>query len=152
MGGVVVTVAALGAVLAQGQGDNPITFSVPHCEGHCTLMPWELEPLKSETVEGHLEFRCQTSCTVEQSIRAAAALYGVAYSRLSCLVRRESTNNPTATNGPYAGLTQFDAQTWSLTPYREFSRFNGWANVHAAAYLLSRGGGSRWPVWARGEC
>ena len=140
---------ALAGVLAQTQGAD---LHLPLCDGDVCPRLDSDAVYKDQEVTGELEGRCPPSCTVQESIRAAAALYGIPYTRLSCLVRRESTYNPNATNGPYAGLAQFDAQTWTLTPYREYSRFNGWANIHAAAYLLSLGQGSRWPVWARGEC
>jgi hypothetical protein len=109
--------------------------------------PVDLEDVgaKTEQVTGTLRHYCPPSCTVDESIRDAASTYGLSYTRLSCLARRESTYNPAAVNGRYMGLYQFDAPTWQLTPYGESSPFNAWAAAHGAAYLIARGEGSRWP-------
>ena len=107
-----------------------------------------VEDVKTDIVHGTLQYYCPPNCTLDQILSQASTLYGVSRSRLECLVRRESTNNPNAnTNPSYVGYTQFDIPTWQLTPYRIYDRTNGWANIHAAAYLISRGDGDRWPVW-----
>jgi len=113
--------------------------------------PAEPEATPTHVVEGASQ-ACPPMCTVDESIRIAANTYGVSYTRLNCLAFRESTWNPNARNGPYFGLMQFDMATWVLTPYHDYSPFNAWASANGAAYLISRGQGSRWPVWARGEC
>lgn len=101
--------------------------------------------IKIEEVHGTLE-RCQT---VVCSIQLAASTYGVPLNRLTCLARRESTNNPNAISpdGRYHGLMQFDYPTWRLTPYANQSIYNGEASALAAAYLISRGESRRWPVY-----
>lgn len=106
--------------------------------------------LKTNQVDGTLQDLCPPICSIEQAISSAALNHNVSYQRLLCLARRESTFNPNASsNPPYMGLMQFDQPTWNLTPYSSYSPYNAWASANAAAYLISRGGGSRWPVWSQ---
>lgn len=95
--------------------------------------------------------RCQPRCSrvdVDRAIHDAAVTYGVSEARLSCLARRESTMNPSASNGRYAGLYQFDGPTWLLTPWTSESPYEPWPAAQGAAFLISRGQGSRWPPLA----
>lgn len=87
--------------------------------------------------------------TVEDALLNAAATYNVSYNRLRCLAFRESTMNPYAYNpaGPYYGLMQFNESTWALTPYAHSSYYDEYASASAAAYLISIGQSSRWPVY-----
>ncbi len=110
----------------------------------------ELPDIKTEVVNGTLnELPATLILTLDQSIQHAASMYNVSYTRLRCLAQLESTMNPNAVSpgGRYHGLTQFDSTTWQLTPYRTSSVYDGYANIHAAAYLISIGQSSRWPVW-----
>lgn len=102
---------------------------------------------KIDEVEGTLQYYCPPSCTLQQSLSSASSMYNVSQSRLACLVRRESTNNPNAQNGQYMGYTQFNWQAWGQTPYANYSPYNGWANIHAAAYVISIGQSSRFEAW-----
>ena len=50
--------------------------------------------------------------------------------------------------GTYKGLFQYYPSTWSgsWNPWRGESIYNGWAQIRATAYALSRGmGRSQWP-------
>lgn len=104
---------------------------------------------KTDEVQGTLEHVCPPACTLPQIIAQASTLYNVSPTRLACLVRRESTNNPNAVSpsGRHFGYTQFDNSTWRETPYRDYSVFNGWANIHAAAYMISIGQANRFEAW-----
>lgn len=60
----------------------------------------------------------------------------------------ESGFNPNAYNGieGATGVFQFLYGTWLGTPYRNYSRTNGWANVEAAWYVFARDGHT-WREW-----
>lgn len=107
-----------------------------------------IDPIKVEEVEGYLTYPPCNS--VQCSLQLASSIYNVPLSRLTCLALRESTFNPFAQNGPYLGLMQFDAPTWRLTPYSHRPRTDHEASALAAAYLISQGQSSRWPIWNRG--
>lgn len=87
--------------------------------------------------------------SVDHAIRVGAAAYGVSPSRLRAVAHCESTLNPGATNGPYAGLFQFGTPLWSKTPVREFSRTDPYAAALAAGWAFSRGMSSHWPHCGR---
>ena len=48
------------------------------------------------------------------------------------------------------GVFQFMLATWNETPYRSYSRYNAWANIHAAYWLYERDGDS-WREWTCGR-
>lgn len=78
--------------------------------------------------------------------------YGVNKQVLSKIAYCESTFNPNAVNGPYAGMFQFVTSTWvadrksmGLDPDPNL-RFNAEEAVKTTAYKISRGGIGAWPV------
>ena len=87
--------------------------------------------------------------SVDHAIRVGAATFGVSPSRLRAVAHCESTLNPAATNGPYAGLFQFGTPLWSKTPVSEFSRTDPYAAALAAGWAFSRGMSSHWPHCGR---
>jgi SLT domain-containing protein len=46
-----------------------------------------------------------------------------------------------------SGVFQFLASTWRTTSYAGYSRFNAWANIHAAHQVFVRDGYS-WREWS----
>ena len=80
-------------------------------------------------------------------IRIACKKYGVSASSLQRLMILESGGRRTA-GTTYKGLFQYYPSTWtgSWNPWRRHSIFNGWAQIRATAYAISRGmGPSQWP-------
>ena len=80
------------------------------------------------------------------------AEYGVDPNVLRSIAYCESTNNPAAVNGPYAGLFQFVTSTWvanrnamGLDPDPAL-RFDAEEAIRTAAYKISRDGTGAWPV------
>lgn len=70
--------------------------------------------------------------------------------RMDCVIQRESRWTPGAQN-PHStagGLAQILLSTWLSTPQgqRGESRFNPYANIDGAAWLVTAGGG--WRHWA----
>ncbi len=130
-------VATAGALLQAG---GPEGFGIPQLD---------TDDVKTDEVQGTLEYHCPPTCATDMAIRIAAATYGVPYTRLNCLARLESTFNPNAQNGRFYGLYQFDEPTFALTPFAQYGRSNAYASAMGAAYLIARGEGSRWPPLAR---
>jgi soluble lytic murein transglycosylase-like protein len=78
--------------------------------------------------------------------------YGVSPLLLREIAACESSFNPRAVNGPYAGLFQFCTSTWvsnrqamGLNPDPEL-RFNAEEAIKTTAYKISRDGTGAWPV------
>jgi soluble lytic murein transglycosylase-like protein len=81
--------------------------------------------------------------------------YGVNEQTLSKIARCESTFNPRAINGPFAGLFQFTAETWASTrkllnldPNPEL-RFNPEEAIKTASFKIANDGTGAWPVCGR---
>jgi hypothetical protein len=73
--------------------------------------------------------------------------YGVSATGLYRMMMLESDGRP-AVGTTYKGLFQYYPSTWSgaWNPWRRESIFNGWAQIRATAYALSKGmGPSQWP-------
>ena len=80
-------------------------------------------------------------------IEIAAAKYGVSVAGLHRMMILESGGRRTV-GGMYKGLFQYYPSTWagSWNPWRHESIYNGWAQIRATAYAVSRGmGPSQWP-------
>lgn len=80
-------------------------------------------------------------------IEIAGRRYGVSPAGLYRLMILESGGNRTV-GGTFKGLFQYYPSTWagSWNPWRHESIFDGWAQIRATAYALSRGmGPSQWP-------
>ena len=77
--------------------------------------------------------------------------YGSIARRLDCMIRLESTWDPSARAGPYAGLAQFDTRTWLETPQGKagLSRTDPYASIDALAWGVVHLGYGRWPVTSR---
>jgi hypothetical protein len=86
---------------------------------------------------------------VDHALRVAASTYGVPLARLRRVAACESTLDPNATNGHYAGLFQFGAPLWRATPYATFSRTDPYAAALAAAWAFKGGMAGHWPVCGR---
>jgi len=86
---------------------------------------------------------------VDHALRVAASTYGVPLAHLRRVATCESTLEPTATNGRYAGLFQFGIPLWRTTPYMKFSRTDPYAASLAAAWAFKRGMHRHWPVCGR---
>lgn len=73
--------------------------------------------------------------------------------RLDCMIRLESTWNPSASGyrGTYIGLAQFDLPTWLSTPTGRSgaSRYDPYASIDAMAWGVEHLGYGRWPVTSR---
>jgi hypothetical protein len=73
--------------------------------------------------------------------------------RLDCMIRGESSWNPTArgAGGRYVGLAQFDYPTWMETPPGRSgaSRLDPYASIDAMAWGVVHLGYGRWPVTSR---
>jgi soluble lytic murein transglycosylase-like protein len=84
------------------------------------------------------------SGSVEGTIYAAAAEFGLSGSYLVSVAECESHLNPRAYNSAgYYGLFQFDNTTWSAYGYG--SVYDPVAQARTAARLIAAGQGSRWP-------
>ena len=82
--------------------------------------------------------------SVEQTIYAAAAEFGLAGDYLLSVASCESGLDPGATNpAGYHGLFQFDDTTWAAYGYG--SIYDPTAQARTAARLLAAGQASRWP-------
>ncbi len=80
-------------------------------------------------------------------IKIAGKKYGVSPAGLYRMMMLESHGNRTA-GSRYKGLFQYYPGTWAGTwnPWRHHSIFDGWAQIRATAYALSKGmGRSQWP-------
>jgi len=80
-------------------------------------------------------------------IEIAGDKYGVSAAGLHRMMMLESGGSRTA-GSTYKGLFQYYPSTWSgsWNPWRHESIHNGWAQIRATAYALSRGmGRSQWP-------
>jgi soluble lytic murein transglycosylase-like protein len=80
-------------------------------------------------------------------IEIAGRRYGVSPAGLHRMMMLESGGRPAA-GTTYRGLFQYYPGTWSgaWNPWRHESIFNGWAQIRATAYALSKGmGPSQWP-------
>ena len=86
---------------------------------------------------------------VNHALKLAGATYGVPVARLRRVATCESTLDPKATNGRYAGLFQFGTPLWNATPYRHFSRTDPYAAAAAAAWAFKRGMSRHWPLCGR---
>jgi hypothetical protein len=73
--------------------------------------------------------------------------------RLDCMIRLESTWDPSATavRGRYVGLAQFDLATWYETPQGQagLSRWDPYASIDALAWGVGHLGYGRWPISSR---
>lgn len=87
---------------------------------------------------------------VNHALSVAAATYGVPLAKLRRVATCESTLNPLATNGQYAGLFQFGTPLWNATPYGRFPRTDPYAASLAAAWAFKRGMSRHWPICGRG--
>jgi soluble lytic murein transglycosylase-like protein len=85
--------------------------------------------------------------------------YGTQYNVSPGILRKiaacESGFNANAVNGPFAGMFQFLASTWSanrntmgLDPNPEL-RFNAEESIRTTAYKISKDGVGAWPVCGR---
>ena len=86
---------------------------------------------------------------VNHALSVASAAYGVPLAKLRRVATCESTLNPRATNGQYAGLFQFGAPLWNATPYGRFPRTDPYAASLAAAWAFKRGMSRHWPICGR---
>ena len=86
---------------------------------------------------------------VNRALAIAAATYHVSVGKLRRVATCESTLNPTAKNGRYAGLFQFGIPLWRTTPYRQMSRTDPYAASLAAAWAFKRGMLRHWPICGR---
>lgn len=80
-------------------------------------------------------------------IKIAGKKYGVSPAGLYRMMMLESHGSRTA-GSMYKGLFQYYPRTWAGTwnPWRHHSIFDGWAQIRATAYALSKGmGRSQWP-------
>jgi hypothetical protein len=80
-------------------------------------------------------------------IEIAARRHGVSAAGLHRMMLLESGGRR-AVGGMYKGLFQYYPGTWagSWNPWRHESIYNGWAQIRATAYAVSRGmGASQWP-------
>ena len=80
-------------------------------------------------------------------IEIAGRKYGVSSTGLYRMMMLESGGKATA-GSTYKGLFQYSPSTWSShwNAWRHESIFNGWAQIRATAYALSKGmGTSQWP-------
>lgn len=80
-------------------------------------------------------------------IAIACREYGVSQAGLYRMMMLESSGQRTV-GGTYKGLFQYYPSTWagSWNPWRHLSIYDGWAQIRATAYALSRGmGPSQWP-------
>jgi hypothetical protein len=80
-------------------------------------------------------------------IEIAGKKYGVSASGLHRMMMLESGGSRTI-GTTYKGLFQYYPSTWSgsWNPWRHESIYNGWAQIRATAYAISRGmGPSQWP-------
>jgi soluble lytic murein transglycosylase-like protein len=80
-----------------------------------------------------------------------ATLYGVEARKLKVIAKCESTYRQDAVNGPYGGMYQYLASTWSSTrtamgadPNPEL-RFNGEEAIKTTAWKIAHGGIGAWP-------
>ena len=83
--------------------------------------------------------------SVQDQIRAVFGGYANAALAVAAC---ESGDNPRAYNASSgaSGVFQFLASTWATTSYAGYSRFDAWANIHAAYQVFSRDGHS-WHEW-----
>ncbi len=92
---------------------------------------------------------------VESIIRAFASEYGVDPEIMLAIARCESSLRAHAINGPFGGIYQFLASTWSsnrklmgLDPDPRL-RFNATESARTAAFKMSRDGFGAWPACSR---
>jgi hypothetical protein len=80
-------------------------------------------------------------------VEIAGKKYGVNAAGLHRMMMLESGGRRTV-GGTYKGLFQYYPGTWAggWNPWRHESIYNGWAQIRATAYALSKGmGSSQWP-------
>lgn len=86
----------------------------------------------------------------ESDFDSASSQYNVSKDKLKKIAMCESGINPAAVNGPYGGMFQFTADTWTSTR-RQMGRdenpdlrFNAKESIDTAAYKISVGGENAW--------
>lgn len=91
----------------------------------------------------------------QQLIEKYASQYKVDKTLMTKIAHCESHYNPSAVNGPYAGMYQFLASTWTsnrkkmgLDPNPNL-RFNAEEAIKTTAFKISRDGPGAWPVCSR---
>lgn len=88
---------------------------------------------------------------IDAWIEQYAQEYGVSAETLRYMAKCESTFNPRAVNGPYAGMYQYSASSWisNRKAMGEDSnhnlRFDAQEAIKTTAYILSTRGDSMWP-------
>ena len=77
--------------------------------------------------------------------------YGVSPQTLRYMARCESTFNPKAVSGPYGGMFQYSASSWSSNrkvmgeDSNPILRFDAQAAIKTTAFIVSIRGGGMWP-------
>lgn len=80
-----------------------------------------------------------------------AAEYGVLAETLRYMAKCESTFNPGAVNGPYAGIYQYSASSWASNRKamgedpNPALRYDAQAAIKTTAFVVSTRGGGMWP-------
>lgn len=88
---------------------------------------------------------------VQEFISRFAGQYGVSEHVLRHIAQCESGMNPLSTNGPYAGIFQFHANTWETNrkamgePTDAHLRLDAEEAIQTAAFVFAERGGSAWP-------
>lgn len=92
-----------------------------------------------------------TDAQLDQWFNQYSQEYGVEEYTLKYIAYCESKMNPSAVNGPYAGLFQFNSNTWASTrtamaadPNADL-RFNAQESIRTAAWKIAHGGQNAWP-------
>lgn len=86
----------------------------------------------------------------ESDFESASSQYNVSKDKLKKIALCESGINPAAVNGPYGGMFQFTAETWTSTRRQMGKdenpdlRFNAKESIDTAAYKISNGGERAW--------
>lgn len=89
---------------------------------------------------------------LESFVEKYSAQYGARKDIMMIIMKCESGFNPSATNGPFAGLFQFMASTWTsnrnamgLNPDPAL-RYNAEESIKTAAFKMGRDGYGAWPA------
>ncbi len=97
----------------------------------------------------------QPALPISELIDRYGGQYGVDPNLLHKIAACESGHNPNAVNGPYAGMYQYLASTWSSNRRAMGEdpdpnlRFNAEEAIKTTAFKISRDGTGAWPVCGR---
>lgn len=144
-------VQAKAALTVEDIKPTPTPTPIPAVKGATTVKPDAIDSSKLTVVVDHQLEPSDTAPLYEKY----GAMYGIDPVMLQKIASCESGERANAVNGPYAGMFQFVAATWSSNRRAMGEdpdpalRYNAEEAVKTAAFKMSRDGYGAWPSCSR---